>query len=214
MEEGNCVYIIKTSKRLHKIGKTANLQQRLAAYHTHLPITFRVIRQYPAANMSELEESLHIVFQHKRMKGEWFELDEGDLTICDNIARNYALAPLQQQKPSRKIAFSNNPLMQVMEANAKYLSDYDRVVEDIKLGISTQDILVLYEGTVTKTVVQTLRKILDYQTPNAEYVGQWVFVVRDLEQGLTVKQIVEKHHGKVNENVVRTIRRILNNQLY
>ena len=32
--------------------------------------------------MDELEESLHIVFQHKRVKGEWFELNEDDLIIC------------------------------------------------------------------------------------------------------------------------------------
>ena len=57
MQEGNCVYIIKTSKKLYKIGKTKDLQQRLSAYHTHLPIIFRVVRQYLASNMDELEEA-------------------------------------------------------------------------------------------------------------------------------------------------------------
>ena len=82
MQEGNCVYIIKTSKKLYKIGKSQDLQKRIAGYHTHLPIVFRVVRQYLVSNMDELEESLHIVFQHKRVKGEWFELNEDDLIIC------------------------------------------------------------------------------------------------------------------------------------
>ncbi len=215
MENGNCVYLIKTNKRLYKIGKTANLQQRLAAYHTHLPIVFRVVRQYMAANMDELEQALHIVFQHKRVKGEWFELHNDDLTICDNIARNYAFEQLEQQKKQyKKIEFSDNPLLQVMEANAKYLSDYARIAEDIKMGMSTSEIVELNEGAVSKTVIQTVRKILEYQTPNAEFMSQWIFVVNDLEAGLTINQIIEKYEGKVNRNTIQTIRRILRNQLY
>lgn len=215
MLEGKCVYIIKTGKRLYKIGKTQDLQKRMAGYHTHLPAVFKVIRQYMASNMDELEEALHIVFQHKRVKGEWFELHQDDLVVCDNIARNFALCKLQKQKKQyAKIAFSGNPLLQVMEANAKYLSDYARVVEDIKIGLSTDEIVELHQGQTSKTTVQTVRKILTYQTPNAEFLSQWVFVVNDMEEGLTVNQILEKHQGKVNRNTIQTIRRILRNQLY
>jgi hypothetical protein len=142
---GNCVYILKTGKNLFKIGKTQDLQKRLASYHTHLPVLFRIIRQYPAANMHELEESLHIVFQHKRVKGEWFELLHEDLVICDNIARNYALAKLQKQvRDYSGPHYSNDPLMQVMEANEKYLRDYSRIADDIKLGLSIQEIVELH----------------------------------------------------------------------
>ena len=215
MHEGKCVYIVKTGKRLYKIGKTRDLQQRMAGFHTHLPANFRVIRQYMALNMDELEEALHIVFQHKRTKGEWFELQPDDLVICDNIARNYALNKLQKQKrPNAKIEFSGNPLLQVMEANAKYLSDYARVVEDIKIGLSTDEIVELHQGQMSKTVVQTVRKILAYQTPNAEFISKWVFVVNDMEAGLTINQIIEKHQGRVTRSTIQTIKRILRNQLY
>ncbi|MCG8323487.1 MAG: GIY-YIG nuclease family protein [Cytophagales bacterium] len=215
MQEGKCVYIIKTSKRLYKIGKTRDLQKRMAGYVTHLPAVFRVVRQYMALNMDELEEALHVVFQHKRVKGEWFELNPDDLVVCDNIARNYALCKLQKQKKQhRKIEFSGNPLLQVMEANAKYLSDYARIVEDIKIGLSTDEIVELHQGQTSKTTVQTVRKILDYQTPNAEFLSHWVFVVNDMEAGLTVNQIIEKHQDKVSRSTIQTIRRILRNQLY
>ena len=187
----------------------------MAGYVTHLPAVFRVVRQYMALNMDELEEALHVVFQHKRVKGEWFELNPDDLVVCDNIARNYALCKLQKQKKQhRKIEFSGNPLLQVMEANAKYLSDYARIVEDIKIGLSTDEIVELHQGQTSKTTVQTVRKILDYQTPNAEFLSHWVFVVNDMEAGLTVNQIIEKHQDKVSRSTIQTIRRILRNQLY
>ncbi len=215
MESGKCIYIIKTSKRLYKIGKTQDLQKRIASYHTHLPIVFRVVRQYMVENIDELEEALHVVFQHKRVKGEWFELSNDELIICDNIARNYALEKLQKQKkPYQKIEFGDNPLLQVMEANQKYLNDYDRIVKDIKIGLSTNEIIELYEGNVSKTIIETVRKILEYQTPNSELIGQWIFIVKDIESGLSVKQIVDKHEGRVSRNLVQMVRRILKNQLY
>ncbi len=214
-ERQNCVYILKTGKNLYKIGKTRDLQKRLAAYHTHLPILFRVIRQYPAANMADLEESLHVVFQHKRVKGEWFELSGDDLIICDNISRNYALVKLQKQaKVLQEIHYSNDPLLQVMEANEKYLRDYSKVADDIKLGLTIQEIVELHEGSVSKTTIETVRRLLDYQTPNSEFLSQWFYIVNELEAGLSENQILEKYNGQVNRSSIRMIKRILRNQLY
>jgi hypothetical protein len=211
----SCVYILKTGRNLYKIGKTRDLQKRLASYHTHLPILFRVVRQYPAANMEDLEASLHIVFQHKRVKGEWFQLGNDDLHICDNIARNYALAKLQRQaRTTPDIPYSSDPLLQVMEANEKYLRDYSRIADDIKLGLSVQEIVELHEGSVSKTTIATVRKLLTYQTPNSEFLGQWFDVISDLEAGASENEILQKHAGEVNRTTIRLIKRILRNQLY
>lgn len=235
----NCVYILKTGKDLYKIGKTRDLQRRLATYHTHLPILFRVIRQYPAANMDELEESLHIVFQHRRIKGEWFQLTDQELIICDNIARHFALAKLQKTaKVHRQLAGAtahtraaathtgtvethptgvrhiNDPLLQVMEANEKYLRDYSRVAEDIKLGLSIKEIEALHEGTVSKATIQTVRRLLNYQTPNSAFLSEWFYIVGDLEAGLSEEKILAKYSGLVSRTTIRMVRRILRNQLY
>jgi len=239
----NCVYIIKTGKDLYKIGKTQDLQKRLASYHTHLPVLFRVVRQYPATNMHELEESLHIVFQHKRVKGEWFRLAAGDLHICDNIARNYAwflargskrkiaarqqpsndwpsaggpvalLGKLQRQTRTQ-LHYSDNPLLQVMEANEKYLRDYSHIAADLKLGLSVQEIVELHEGSVSKATIATVRRLLDYQTPNSQFLSQWFDIITDLEAGDTEDQIIAKHPGEITRNTIRMIRRILRNQLF
>ena len=215
LQTGSCVYILKTGKNLYKIGKTNDLQRRLASYHTHLPLLFRVIRQYTAVNMSELEGSLHIVFQHKRVKGEWFELQPDDLVICDNIARNYALDKLHRQpRKYAEIRYSDEPMVQVMEANEKYLEDYSRIAEDIRMGLSTDEIFALYEGMVNKTVIVTVRRLLKYRTPNSEFLSKWLYLVRDLGAGLTEDQIMEKHNGEVSRATLQIIKRILRNQLY
>lgn len=212
---GKCVYIIKTGKNLYKIGKTQDLQKRIGAYRTHLPIVFRVVRQYIAVNMNELEECLHILFQHKRVKGEWFELTQEHLIICDNIARNFALEKLQKQaKKYPDINYGDNPLLQVMEANEKYLRSYSKIVEDIKLGLSTNEIVELNEGTVSKTVIETVRRLLKHHTPNAEFLSQWIHIVNDLSAGLTENKIVEKYEGKISKATVQMIKRILRHQLY
>lgn len=211
----SCVYIIKTGRDLYKIGKTRDLHKRLASYHTHLPVLFRVVRQYPAVNMDDLEAGLHIVFQHKRVKGEWFKLNTDDLQICDNIARNYALSKLQRQaRTSPELPYSKDPLLQVMEANEKYLRDYSRIAEDVKLGLSVQEIVELHEGSVSKATITTVRKLLAYQTPNSEFLSQWFDVITDLEAGVSENEILLKHSGELNRTTIQMIKRILRNQLY
>jgi hypothetical protein len=215
VQTGTCVYIVKTGKNLYKIGKTRDLLKRLNGYHTHLPVIFKVVRQYIASNMAELEHSLHIVFQHKRVKGEWFQLTHDDLVICDNIARNFALTTLQKQVSKRtNITYSDMPLLQVMEANEKYLSDYSHIANDIKLGLSTNEIIELYEGTVSKLTIDTVRRLLKYQTPNSEFLSRWISVVNDLANDSTENDIIAKYKGEVSRTTIQMIKRILRNQLY
>jgi predicted GIY-YIG superfamily endonuclease len=212
---GKCVYILNTGKNLYKIGKTQDLHKRLAAYHTHLPVMFRVIRQYAALNMTDLEESLHIVFQHKRVKGEWFELNNDDLIICDNIARNYALQGLQKQhRKYADITFSDNPMLQVMEANEKYLQDYSRIADDIKLGLNNNEVFELHEGTVSKVIIETVRRLMRYRTPNSEFLGKWLRVASELSSNASESSILQKYKGQVSRSTIQMIKRILHNQLY
>lgn len=215
VRSGNSVYILKTGKNLYKIGKTQDLQKRLFSYHTHLPVMFKVVRQYVAANMNDLEESLHVVFQHKRVKGEWFELSKDDLVICDNIAHSYALVQLQkQQKKYPGITYSSNPMLQVMEANEKYLRDYSRISDDIRLGLSVDEIFTLYEGTVAKTIIETVRRLLQYRTPNNEFISKWRYIVNDLGSGMSERKILEKYRGETSRTTLQMIKRILRHQLY
>ena len=167
MPVSSCVYILKTGRNLYKICKTRDLHKRLASYHTRLPVLFRIVRQYPAANMDDLEASLHIVFQHRRVKGEWFRLNSDDLLICDNIARNYALAKLQRQaRTTPEMPYSSDPILQVMEANEKYLQDYSRIVEDLPermRRVRTSQSEGRSFAEVLRTTIRMIRRILRNQ---------------------------------------------------
>jgi hypothetical protein len=172
--------------------------------------------------MDDLEASLHIVFQHRRVKGEWFRLNDDDLQICDNIARNYAvlapqgpLAKLQRQaQTTPELPYSSDPILQVMEANEKYLRDYSRIAEDVKLGLTVDEIVELHEGSVSKATIATVRKLLNYRTPNSEFLSQWFDVISEIEAGASENEILQKHVGEVNRTTIRMIKRILRNQLY
>lgn len=215
VQNGHSVYILKTGKNLYKIGKTQDLQKRLASYHTHLPILFRIVRHYITPHMDDLEESLHTVFQHKRIKGEWFELAPSDLIICDNLARSYEQAQWHKRsRKNREIHYSTNPMLQVMEANEKYLHDYSRIADDLRLGLSIDEVFMLHDGEVSKTIIATVKKILQYRTPNTELLGKWCYIANDLGTGMSENKVLEKYKGQTSRTTVQMIKRILKNQLY
>jgi predicted GIY-YIG superfamily endonuclease len=215
VQNGHSVYVLKTGKNLYKIGKTQDLQKRLSSYHTHLPIVFRLVRQYSTAHMDDLEASLHMAFQHKRVKGEWFELLPDDLVICDNIARGFARVQKPKERSQHtRIQYSSNPMLQVMEANEKYLHDYSRIADDLTLGLSIDEVFALHDGAVSMTVITTVKRLLQYRTPNAEFLGQWWYIVSDLGAGMSETKVLEKYKGQTSRTTVQMIKRILRNQLY
>ncbi|GAA0537887.1 GIY-YIG nuclease family protein [Chitinophaga japonensis] len=216
VQNGHSVYILKTGKNLYKIGKTQDLQKRLASYHTHLPIIFRVVRQYTTPRMDELEENLHTIFQHRRVKGEWFELHPDDLIICDNIARSYARVQTRRHARGQRqeLHFSSNPMLQMLAANEKYLHDYSRIADDLQLGLSIDEVFILHDGEVSKTIIATVKKLLQYRTPNAAFLGQWWYIVNDLGAGMSENKVLEKYKGQTSRTTVQMIKRILKHQMY
>ncbi len=211
-QKGECVYILKSGKKMYKIGRSENLEERVGAYRTHLPTFFEVVRQYMAQNADDLEKGLHAIFQHKKVKGEWFKMRKDDLQICDNVVQSYAFRTLEGDTPKSKrtpLFFSDHPLLDAYRANLKYLSDYAEVVRQIELGMSVKEIVEWHHGEVSPTTIRTVRQLLKERTPNAEFVMQWPFLINDLAGGLTVQQIVTKYKGTVNASIVQTIRRIL-----
>ena len=75
--EEDYLYIIE-NKGVCKIGYSSNFKKRLNNYKTHLGDVNLVYltKQY---NCFKLEGELHQSFEHKRMSGEWFDLDVDDI---------------------------------------------------------------------------------------------------------------------------------------
>lgn len=72
------IYVIKSEYGC-KIGKSRNLQDRTRLFSVKLPfpITVEISAWSPTYSIKERE--LHRRFVHKRLEGEWFNLNEADL---------------------------------------------------------------------------------------------------------------------------------------
>jgi len=86
--DGNeCVYILE-SNGYYKIGySNKKLSQRIRILQTGNPLEIRLVMIiYPRSTPRREEKRLHIEYANKKMRGEWFALDNGDL---NNIIRRY-----------------------------------------------------------------------------------------------------------------------------
>lgn len=78
-KKGMITYIIE-SQGFYKIGKTKNISTRLKCFNTHC-FNFKLIKII----YKDIESLLHLVFAEKRVKLEWFNLDDEDLLFIDTL---------------------------------------------------------------------------------------------------------------------------------
>jgi Predicted transcriptional regulators len=79
------VYVLKC-RELYKIGRSNDLQFRMKAFRTANPFDIEVIRLFETEKSLNLEKDLHKTFQHRRVNGEWFNLDSGDISRIKNMS--------------------------------------------------------------------------------------------------------------------------------
>ena len=77
------IYVIymDTPERYCKIGMTADLGGRLKTHQCSSPFELFVACGYFVPNMRTEEAALHAAFADKRVRGEWFRLNEEDLKL-------------------------------------------------------------------------------------------------------------------------------------
>ena len=68
------VYFIQ-SKGVYKIGITKNKDIRLKTFCTSLPFEYTLIKVVKAKNYKKVEQLLHEKYSGKRIRGEWFNLN-------------------------------------------------------------------------------------------------------------------------------------------
>jgi len=72
------VYLLK-SGGLYKIGRAENFKQRLGFYKTENPFNVEVIAQFYVEDSIKTERLLLDTFKNKKVKGEWFNLNDKDI---------------------------------------------------------------------------------------------------------------------------------------
>jgi len=82
-----CFVYIVTAKEfecIYKIGMTNSIESRIAAMQTGCPYFLYALKFYKVANPVAVESMLHAFFHKKRIRGEWFRLNEVDLQYIDD----------------------------------------------------------------------------------------------------------------------------------
>jgi hypothetical protein len=74
------IYIFKAGD-VYKIGRTNNVGRRLSEIQRTHPAA-EVYHSRKVQYVASLEESLHGFFDSKRVRDEWFSLDESDLNLA------------------------------------------------------------------------------------------------------------------------------------
>jgi hypothetical protein len=75
------IYVIylESPKRYYKIGMAKEFNSRFDKHRCASPFDLYVACAFFVQNMRRKEAELHREFASKRVRGEWFELDEGDV---------------------------------------------------------------------------------------------------------------------------------------
>lgn len=77
------LYVVKLDSA-YKIGISKNPKQRLKEF-TLLPYKLETIVCEKVYDYAQLEAELHLFFSDKHMRGEWYKLEESDITKIKNI---------------------------------------------------------------------------------------------------------------------------------
>ena len=84
ISKANLIYVIKhiNIDDVYKIGKTNDLRKRLTQLSTSSPYGLEVVYiEYGGDCIDVMENAIHNKWITKRINGEWFELDRGELQL-------------------------------------------------------------------------------------------------------------------------------------
>lgn len=94
IEEEKCgfVYIIK-SELGYKIGKSKNLDSRTKIFNVKMPFKWHYERIYVLRDYSYFEKFFHDCLNYKHINGEWFDINEYDLSVIDKFIQLVPMCP-------------------------------------------------------------------------------------------------------------------------
>ncbi|PYS88584.1 MAG: hypothetical protein DMF64_20210 [Acidobacteria bacterium] len=77
------VYLVRVNEVFYKIGVATNIQRRIGELQMGCPFEVVLVHMIASSHARPLESGLHKIFAHKRVRGEWFRLDNTDVAwIC------------------------------------------------------------------------------------------------------------------------------------
>lgn len=91
------IYLLECDQeegKIYKIGVTQkNISERIKELDNGNPKEIRVVSEYITEYPYKVEKFLHRIYDSKKVKGEWFKLNQnevkGFLVMCDNAEKNF-----------------------------------------------------------------------------------------------------------------------------
>ena len=80
----------------YKIGRTRDWKNRLSGIQTGSPHKLKVLICFATSHTREDEETLHKMFEGKRVLGEWFKLEEVDLWAIAEFTDKFEVIGIAQ----------------------------------------------------------------------------------------------------------------------
>jgi len=78
------VYVIKSDFG-YKIGRTKNLDNRSKQFEVKLPFEWSFVKIYVLERAEDMEKMSHELLADKRLNGEWFDIDEVDFKLLNQL---------------------------------------------------------------------------------------------------------------------------------
>lgn len=79
------VYLVQSPTGSYKIGRTKDPDNRMKTFSVKLPFEVDYVCVIETGDMYQLERSLHQQYASKRVNGEWFMLDTGDVECIKRL---------------------------------------------------------------------------------------------------------------------------------
>ena len=87
------VYLIE-SEYGYKIGKTVNVKSRIQLFSVKLPFSIKLISYAWFDDYTRAELNFHEQFAHKRLEGEWFDLNAADIQLIKSQGKQVPVSGL------------------------------------------------------------------------------------------------------------------------
>ncbi|MBN1567923.1 MAG: GIY-YIG nuclease family protein [Acidobacteria bacterium] len=98
------LYLLIGSNGLCKIGRSENLYNRIANLWTTIPDEFEVFALFATEAHIHCERVIHEKFKDRRIKGEWFALQEGNI---EELIEKYGFCLINKKASEFLDVYSN-----------------------------------------------------------------------------------------------------------
>ncbi len=154
-----------------KIGKTKHIEKRMNVFGVKLPFKNELIYLIKTGNHHQTEVAFHNHFSHKRLEGEWFQLNQDDVVWIKEQKYTSEIYASIHSKPLKELKRESNSdevyltpkQIEYAKSMVNKLDRYELVINETELTKKDLDRLIMYfkfknKGTLVNMVKEGILK--------------------------------------------------------